>query len=439
MSSSSSSDSSDSSFEDATQGDIADQVGATQEARQQAHEERMAEFNAEEEEVAPAAVEQPGGDLHLLQENAMDMITTFKYKKDSPILDEMAEMIRNSIGLFGMVSAMAWQDVCTQEDRTSPVIVWKLLVTSFDAILEHYPKKQYAQDQLFKHFPDKTWPEDFLAYVDKVRSKDPVASWLAKQKELSHRSSAEQKQALFGSTIRTTSDEIKKFIISRLNTYWVPREDLPSGKTRSDYWATLLEYLWLPDCHRRAVGSVDRANTRKGKELTPHQKLHLVLDARAENVEAGKLEWNGTWSPNSWCAYIHLGLPAAENEGHVMGTLAIGCPGTASAQTGEMANRQELKAKRRADAAGGGGRAAPGPEVIMRKQIEQLKEMDGPIWAMKLTRVREEYLKLTDAQLADADAEVEQEQMTPAELNTLLRPPGEQAHLLRQHTNPLEE
>jgi hypothetical protein len=45
-----------------------------------------------------------------------------------------------------------------------------------------------------------------------------------------------------------------------MNPYWKERDELPSGTTRADHNATLLEYLWIPDSHRRAVASVLKYN-----------------------------------------------------------------------------------------------------------------------------------------------------------------------------------
>jgi hypothetical protein len=42
--------------------------------------------------------EQPGGCHHLLRPDAMDIITTWTSKKDTPIIDEIGELIRNTIG-----------------------------------------------------------------------------------------------------------------------------------------------------------------------------------------------------------------------------------------------------------------------------------------------------------------------------------------------------
>jgi hypothetical protein len=73
--------------------------------------------------------------------------------------------------------------------------------------------------------------------------------------------------------------------------------------------------LWKPDCHRRAVGSVMKAKARGDQELTLHQKLHAVEQARQKNMDAGERDWGDSWRPVTWLTWVIAGSPAARARG----------------------------------------------------------------------------------------------------------------------------
>jgi hypothetical protein len=130
----------------------------------------------------------------------------------------------------------------------------------------------------------------------------------------------------------------------------VDASELPSGNTRSDYFKALLLQLWPSDCHRRAVQSTLKVNTREGRAvaaLTTAQKIFAVDSARQKNLDAGEREWGESWRPTHWLTWVMVGVPCTEYEGFVMDTLAVGRPGTQAETTEALAGRQQRRAARR--------------------------------------------------------------------------------------------
>jgi hypothetical protein len=130
----------------------------------------------------------------------------------------------------------------------------------------------------------------------------------------------------------------------------VDAADLPSGLTRSDYFKALLAQIWPSDCHRRAVQSVLKANTREGRAvqaLTTAQKIFAVDTARQKNLDAGEREWGESWRPTHWLTFVMCGVPCTEYEGFVMDTLAVGRPNTQAETTEALHGRQQRRSSRR--------------------------------------------------------------------------------------------
>ncbi|KAJ1416448.1 hypothetical protein B484DRAFT_401173 [Ochromonadaceae sp. CCMP2298] len=394
-----------------------------------------------------------GDGFHMLREDALDHITDFGWLKDCVVYDEIEEMVRNSVGggvnrnklrnrfiisLYHLCCNLAWQEVASNETRTDKTSLMKLLATAFDGVLANYHLKAYAQERLFQFFPEKNWPTDFLAYVQ-----EPKQAWLAKHKELLHRSVSEQQQALWGSSIQSFASTSRQFLIGRLNPHWVEAADLPSGNTRSDW-----------------------AKTRGTVTMTLAEKLRLVETTRAKNLETGLVEWGKTWRPPCWLSFVLAGLPAAENQGFVMDTLAMGRPGTANTTTDSMQSRQLRKAARKAGAGGGAGGDAGGGEStpaadhsfrhdlhivherpvleplsehafkvrklkqqksLLQDQMSCLREM-GPRYILKLEHCQDLYLKVTDDMYLLSEVSQENAHnalMSAHELTALLTAPGE--------------
>ncbi|KAJ1426615.1 hypothetical protein B484DRAFT_82241, partial [Ochromonadaceae sp. CCMP2298] len=318
-----------------------------------------------------------GESLHLLREDAFDLAQEFVWERDARVFEEVEEMVRLTFGggvnrnkhrnqfvksCFELICSLAWQECAAHEPRTDKVSLYKLLATAVEGVVQHYHLKAYARDRLFAHLPERNWPTDVLAKVEQEKAKTPKQDWLnqAAHAELRTRSVDEQRAVLFGLKVYNTAKITRSFIISRLNGTWVDAADLPSGNTRSDYFKALLHQLWPSDCHRRAVQSTLKANTREGRAvqaLTTAQKIYAVDTARQKNLDAGEREWGESWRPTHWLTWVMVGVPCTEYEGFVMDTLAVGRPGTQAETTEALAGRQQRRAARRA---GGGGGGAPG-------------------------------------------------------------------------------
>ncbi|KAJ1389139.1 hypothetical protein B484DRAFT_459715, partial [Ochromonadaceae sp. CCMP2298] len=376
--------------------------------------------------------------------------------------------------LYQLACCLAWQEVASQETRTDKVSLHRLPCTAFDGVVANYHLKAYPRDRLFCHFPERNWPLDFLAKIAEERAKMPTASWMGKacHVELRHRSAEEIQSVFFGNKIQLAASGARAFIISSLNPHWVEAADLPSGHTRSDFYRSLWMQLWKPDCHRCAVGSVMKAKARGDQELTLHQKLHAVEQARQKNMDAGERDWGDFWRPVSWLTWVIAGLPCSESEGFVMDTLGVGRPGTATATTEALNTRQQRKAERRAAGGGRGDGAvhdldAPAgaradmsvrhdlhivherpvvlplteqafkirklrdQEILLSKQMEVLTKM-GPLRLQRLQEVQELYLRVTD-DIFQMSEEVQESArnnlMREHEVAALLLAPGQEAFL----------
>ncbi|KAJ1383316.1 hypothetical protein B484DRAFT_411181 [Ochromonadaceae sp. CCMP2298] len=291
-----------------------------------------------------------GGTLHLLREDAFDHFTmpaSNSWRSNVPVVDEVAEMLVKQ--LLDLVACLAWQEVAFQQERTSAVACARLLTTAVDGVLQHYHLKIWAQQELFSHFPEKNWPTDLLACIHELKAVLPKASWLAKtaHAELLRRSVAEQQAVLFGQHMWNLANAARSHMISHLNPHWVPACDLPSGHTRSDFIATLMDELWPGDCQRRASMSVMKSKARRNIEMTLAEKVAAVATARQKNVDAREAEWGGCWRPQSYLAWQIAGMPCGERGGTVMDTLAIARAGTDVPVTDALASRQQRRAQRK--------------------------------------------------------------------------------------------
>jgi hypothetical protein len=116
---------------------------------------------------------------------------------------------------------------------------------------------------------------------------------------------------------------------------------------RSDFFATLLAELWVPDCQRRGSMSVCKSKNRGHLDMTEVEKVAAVAQARQKNIDAKAVEWGDSWRPHAWLAWLIAGMPCAEHGGTVMDTLAIARPGTDVPTTDSLATRQQRRAARR--------------------------------------------------------------------------------------------
>ena len=160
--------------------------------------------------------------------------------------------------LWEMCSNLVMDSLSTQENRVHKEVLWMMAATTMKSLIENLPMKEDWQQRLFKYLPNNTWSADFLDDVEVQSTKAPTSKWLASNKSVAARSSADQINCLFGKWVREVAGRSRAYILKNLNKRYKSPAELGSGTSMSDMYLAVAKDIYPGDCHRRAMLSVKR-------------------------------------------------------------------------------------------------------------------------------------------------------------------------------------
>lgn len=167
-----------------------------------------------------------------LAEDALDFNQELIFDKQTPVCNEVEELIRSAAAgkateknrlvqnFCDFVYCKIWDSISTTENKNHGIAIYQMAANSYDAIIQNYPLKQEAQDNLFQYLPNQTWPEDFLLHMQTLRNKDPTAAWknIAANRALVHPTDLQKtKSNMFGQTIIKAAGLARSYINVHLN------------------------------------------------------------------------------------------------------------------------------------------------------------------------------------------------------------------------------
>jgi len=168
----------------------------------------------------------------ILAEDALDFNQELVFDKQTPICNEVEELIKSaSVGkateknrliqnFCDFVYCMIWESICINETKNRGQVLCQMAANSYDSIIQNYPLKQDAQDNLFQYLPNQTWPADFLLYMNNLKNKEPTAAWKASNKNLTDTTDpARTRINMFGNTIIKASGIARSYINIHLNRH----------------------------------------------------------------------------------------------------------------------------------------------------------------------------------------------------------------------------
>lgn len=260
------------------------------------------------------------------KEDVMEMDKLFTTWATSP------EIVINN--LFAFLASIAMDNI-KQSSTASFFELFPMIVDKFDesiitSKMDSFYVKQIFYSPIFGESKDvvRTWPAEFLSFINDKRIAMPSKNWLSKNVKVKNLpDTALQKKHYFGYQLWTIADKVKREITNKLNKLFIPKSKLKSGETPSalmDAIRFMMRNVFAIETARTRVKSkltklkfIARSNSGLTEEEKQIEVDKVVTEFNMEDEIKQKTEiiYQGlthNWFPDCWISYFALSVPAYE-------------------------------------------------------------------------------------------------------------------------------
>jgi hypothetical protein len=201
----------------------------------------------------------------------------------------------------------------------------------FDNCIKHLHLSDDYSNLILRNFIDQTFPEDFMTYVDQLRSvkpkKDSWNDWILKHYPKKIGYNQQQKQNLYyGHYLMTRATQISSTIRNLCNPLW-DLSGIPSGKTVTDMIRAIRTHLYKIHRYKllieefRKIDEVKIAPDKGG--WSEEQRLDWVHD----QLDTQFMGFRSTTYEDGFLAFLICSFPADHYSGRKLSLTLLVPPG----------------------------------------------------------------------------------------------------------------